>query len=93
MEYTRDFSIDDFKFWSGAEDTVEAARRAGKIGELETVIETAFEDREEPPTATQINDFVWFERGFIYEQLGLDENGEVPSDDEDGDGDKDEDEA
>ena len=81
MKYTKEFSVDDFQFWSGAKDTVEDVRKADKMAELETVVETAFEDREEPPTETEINDFVWFERGFIYEQLGLDENGNLPDED------------
>lgn len=82
MRYTKEFSVDDFQFWSGAKDTVEDVRKADKMAELETVIETAFEDRKEPPTATEINDFVWFERDFIYEQLGLDKNGNLPDEDE-----------
>lgn len=82
MTYTKEFSIDDFQFWSGAKDTVEDVRRAGKMDELEAVIEAAFECDEEPPTETQINDFVWFERELIYGQLGLDENGNLPDEDE-----------
>ena len=34
---------------------------------------------------TTINDFIWFERDTIYDYLGLDENGELPKDDEDED--------
>jgi len=73
MVYTVDFSVDSFPFWSGAEDTVKDVREAGKTAELQAVVEEQFSDRV--PTATQVNDFVWFERGFIYSQLGLDENG------------------
>ena len=82
MKYTKEFSIDDFQFWSGAKDTVEDVRRANKMDELEAVVEAAFECDEEPPTETQINDFVWFERDLIYGQLGLDENGNLPGEDE-----------
>ena len=32
---------------------------------------------------TELNDFIWFERDTIYDYLGLDENGEIPKDDED----------
>lgn len=83
MVYTVDFSVDSFGFWSGAKDTVEDVRRAGKMDDLETLIEEEFADNETPPTKTQVNDFVWFERKFIYGRLGLDENGELPGGDED----------
>ena len=73
MVYSKDFSVDSFEFWSGAKDTVNDVRAAGKMDELQEIIEEQFSDRV--PTATQINDFVWFERGYIYSQLGLDENG------------------
>ena len=79
MVYTKDFSVDSFEFWSYAKDTVKDVRAAGKMDELQEIIEEQFSDRV--PTATQINDFVWFERGYIYSQLGLDENGK-PEEDE-----------
>ena len=31
----------------------------------------------EIPTETEVNDFLWFERDDIYENLGLDENGRL----------------
>ena len=80
MVYSKDFSVDSFEFWSGAKDTVEDVRKAGKMDELQTLIEEQFCDHV--PTATQINDFVWFERTFIYSQLGLDENGNLPEEDD-----------
>lgn len=83
MVYSRDFSVDSFEFWSGAKDTVEDVRRAGKMDELQSLIEEQFAADETPPTETTINDFVWFEREFIYGRLGLDENGELPGGDED----------
>lgn len=83
MVYSKDFSVDSFEFWSGAEDTVEDVRKAGKMDELQSLIEEQFADNETPPTETTINDFVWFEREFIYGRLGLDENGELPGGDED----------
>ena len=82
MVYTKDFSIDDFEFWSGAKDTVEDVRKAEKMDELEKLVEQYFADLEEPPTETQVNDFVWFERDYIYRNLGLDENGNLPEEDD-----------
>ena len=80
MVYSKDFSVDSFEFWSGAKDTVDDVRRAEKMDELQSLIEEQFSDRI--PTETEINDFVWFERGYIYSQLGLDENGKLPEDED-----------
>lgn len=83
MVYSKEFSVDSFQFWSGAKDTVDDVRRAGKMDELQSLVEEQFADNETPPTETAINDFVWFEREFIYSRLDLDENGELPDEDED----------
>ena len=90
MVYSKEFSIDSFQFWSGAKDTVEEVRKAGKMDELESLIEEQFADNETPPTETAINDFVWFDRESIYSRLGLDENGKLPDEDEDEDEDEEE---
>lgn len=83
MVYSKEFSVDTFPFWSGAKDTFEDVCKADKMYELQSLIEEQFADSETPPTETEINDFVWFEREFIYNQLGLDENGELLDKDED----------
>lgn len=67
--------------WSGAIDTLKDVEEAGKQDELMELLEETFYG--EIPTETEVNDFLWFERDFIYESLGLDENGELPSDDDD----------
>lgn len=85
MVYSKEFSVDSFQFWSGGKDTVDDVRRAGKMDELQSLVEEQFADNETPPTETAINDFVWFEREFIYDRLGLDENGELLDEDEDED--------
>lgn len=85
MVYSKEFSVDTFPFWSGAKDTVEDVCKADKTYELQSLIEEQFADSETPPTETEINDFVWFERDFIYNRLGLDENGELHDEDEDED--------
>lgn len=83
MNYTKEFDADTFEWWSGACDTIKDIRAAGLIDELTAHIEEVFADNEEPPTDTDINDYVWHDREYVYEALGLDENGELPSDDED----------
>lgn len=68
--------------WSGAIDTLDDIKNADKEEELMDLLEMYFGDNEEVEDTT-INDFLWFDRDTIYEELGLDENGEVINDDED----------
>ena len=58
MKYAVDFDINTFEFWSGAIRVVEQLRKEDLLEDALVLIETAFEG--ETPTATQINDYVWF---------------------------------
>ena len=78
MKYTKEFNVWAFPFWSGAKGTITDIARAHKMDALQSLIIETFAYDEEPPTDTAINDFVWFERDFIYKNLGLDENGNLP---------------
>ena len=66
--------------WSGAVDTIADIQNAIKEIEFMDFLEMVFMDREEPPTDTEVNDFIWFERDFIYENIGLTEDGNLPED-------------
>lgn len=72
--------------WSGAKDTLEDIIKAEKEEEFMQYLDEVFGADEEVEDTT-INDFIWFERDTIYDYLGLDENGEIPKDDEDEDDD------
>ena len=61
--------------WSGAVDTIADIQNANKETEFMNFLEAVFCD--EVPTDTEVNDFIWFERDYIYENLGLTENGEL----------------
>ena len=61
--------------WSGAVDTIADIQNTNKEDEFMNFLEAVFCD--EIPTDTAVNDFIWFERGYIYENLGLTENGEL----------------
>lgn len=68
---------------NGALDTLDDIARAHKEEELMNVLEETFADGDgERPTKEDVNDFLWFERDYIYERLELDENGEEIHDDE-----------
>ena len=64
--------------WSGAVDTITDIQNANKENEFMTFLEMIF--CEKVPTDTEVNDFIWFERDYIYENIGLTENGELPED-------------
>src|SRR5574344_638816 len=64
--------------WSGAVDTIADIQNANKETEFMNFLEMVFCD--EVPTDTEVNDFIWFERDYIYENLGLTENGELIED-------------
>lgn len=66
--------------WSGAIDTLNDIERANLEDEFMDFLENVFYG--ETPTDTEVNDFIWFDRDYIYESLGLDENGEIPTEDE-----------
>ena len=67
--------------WSGAKDTLEDIIKAEKEEEFMQYLDEEFGADEVGDT--ELNDFIWFERNTIYDYLGLDENGEIPKDDED----------
>ena len=64
--------------WSGAVDTIDSIVEADKEDEFMDLLENIFWDEDNMPTETELNDYIWFETDFIFENLGLDENGEIP---------------
>ena len=56
--------------WSGAKDTIEALTNK-QINVLEDHIESLFADDDEIPSATDVNDFIWFETDTIAQWFGL----------------------
>lgn len=66
--------------WSGARQTLDDIRNADLEEEFMQYLDEMFGADEVGDT--ELNDFIWFERDTIYDYLGLDENGEIPKDDE-----------
>lgn len=64
--------------WSGAIDTLKDIERNNREDEFMSLLEEMF--LETTPTDTEVNDFIWFDREYIYEHCGLDENGNEPKD-------------
>ena len=67
--------------WSGARQTLDDISNADLEEEFMQYLDEIFGADEVGDT--ELNDFIWFERDTIYDYLGLDENGEIPKDDED----------
>ena len=84
-------SIYDFEFWAGAENTISAIYAANKEDEFWDFLEEYF-DGYDSISETELNDFVWFESEYIYENIGLTEDGKLPDDDEDEEDDDEDDE-
>lgn len=79
MEIRRE--INDFyaladMVWSGAVDTITDIQNANKETEFMDFLEAVFCD--EVPTDTAVNDFIWHDRDYIYENIGLTEDRELP---------------
>ena len=63
--------------WSGALDTLADIEKAGKEEELMQFLEEVFMDKA--PTETEVNDLLWHDREYVYENVGLNSNGEIPN--------------
>ena len=75
-EYGNYWDLKDHS-WSGALDTLADIERADKEEELMQHLEEVFMDRT--PTDTEVNDYLWHDRQYVYEAVGLNENGEIPT--------------
>ena len=73
MKYQIEESLENFSAWAGGKDTLEILIDRGLCEQVEFLLQEMYADRDEPPTATEINDFLWFEREFIAEHLGYDD--------------------
>lgn len=70
MKYYVEEHIEYFKAWCGGRDTLKTIRAYGKLDDLESYLQEVFMDTI--PSDTEINDFLWFERETILNDLGID---------------------
>ena len=80
MEVTKSIDTFDELFdnsWSGAIDTLKDIQNADKEDELMQHLEEVFFDST--PSETDVNEYLWHDRQYVYEALGLNENGELPT--------------
>lgn len=80
MIYTKECGLEQFDAWSGGNDTLLVLVAKDLCDEVEMLINEVFGDN--PPTETEVNDFLWFERDFIAEHLGYRNWDDLESEDE-----------
>jgi len=68
--FDENVTLADFNAWSGAKDTKETILKTNKGEEFDNLIEEIY---PEGLSITQLNDILWFESDWIYEQLGISE--------------------
>jgi hypothetical protein len=68
MKVISEKSITEFEAWSGAVDTKNRIIEADKENEFDQLIEELYPDGIDE---TQLNDILWFEDDWIFEQLGI----------------------
>ena len=56
------------ELWSGALDTLEAITHDNKLQELMDILQEMY---PEPVDITTINDLLWFDDEFVFEQLNI----------------------
>ena len=72
MEYKVELSsLESFKAWAGALDTLNTVRERGGMDILTTICEEIF--CGDIQTEVQINDWLWFDSDFIYQALGYED--------------------
>ena len=65
----QEINLYNFKAWQGGKDTLDNIIEAGKVEILEDLLNECFEEL----TATQLNDILWFDTEWLYEQLDMEE--------------------
>ena len=71
-----DYGFDELyrNSWSGAKDTLDTIANSGQTDELMELLEETFCD--DCPTATDVNDYLWFDAENIFELLGISQESE-----------------
>lgn len=69
----RETSLENFKAWNGAVNTLNRVREAGKCDELEAILEELYPDGIDE---TELNDILWFDPHIVYNWLGIKEEEE-----------------
>ena len=66
--FNNNLSLVDFDAWSGAIETKETIIENGKVDDFNYLIKELYPDGL---SETQLNDILWFDDEFIFEQLNI----------------------
>lgn len=70
MKVYKEISLDEFDAWSGAKHTKEVIIDNDKEEDFNHLIEELYPDGIEETT---LNDILWFDDDWVFEQLGIEE--------------------
>lgn len=73
MKTFNDTTLENFDAWSGAKETRETILKHNKGDDFDSLIEDLYPDGL---SETQLNDLLWFEEDWLFEQLGINSNEE-----------------
>lgn len=76
MKIYSEISLENFEAWSGAINTLDRIRNAGKCDVLESVLEEEYPDGL---SSTALNDILWFDPEWCYEACGMRSESEIRS--------------
>ena len=71
--FNENTNLRNFDAWSGAKNTKETILNANKGNDFDNLIEELYPDGL---SETQLNDILWFESNWIFENLGISEEEE-----------------
>lgn len=70
----QEIALEDFEAWSGGEDTLDRVWNAGKMRDLEMILEDMYPDGMD---TTDLNDLLRFESDAVYGWLGMKTDEEI----------------
>ena len=70
MKVYNEITIEEFEAWSGAKDTKQVIIDNNKEADFECLIEELYPDGIDETT---LNDILWFDDDWLFEQLGIEE--------------------
>lgn len=73
MKVYKDIELCEFEGWQGAKTAIKIIHHARKDKEFEEMIDELYPDGI---GEVELNDLLWFEDNWIYEQLGINEEAE-----------------
>jgi len=68
MKIITETSLDNFQAWEGAKQTLQKIREAGKVEDLEMLLDDIYPDGIDD---VKLNDILWFDNDWVFESLGM----------------------